>query len=156
MTRRGFTLIELLVVIAIIGLISAVVLSALSTARVRATDARRVADAQSVIQALALYRLANIAGYPATDSNLHGCNSQTCFANLTDELVPAYLPYIPMDPVEGNRSSGYRYCRVSSDEYRIIVPKKEDNTFCTVRTQETVTGSNCWATNGVPIYPYCN
>ncbi len=65
-TLRGFTLIELLVVIAIIGLLSAVVLAALTTARNNGADGRRVADLHAVQQALQLYANNNNGQYPST------------------------------------------------------------------------------------------
>ena len=55
--RRGFTLIELLVVIAIIGLLASIILADLSFARVKAEDAKRMADVRSIQTALEAYNI---------------------------------------------------------------------------------------------------
>ncbi|MBU6310621.1 prepilin-type N-terminal cleavage/methylation domain-containing protein [Patescibacteria group bacterium] len=87
---RGFTLIELLVVIAIIGILSAVVLASLNTARVKSRDARRVADLKQLQLALQLFYDANNA-YPATLS----------------ALTTAYIATVPNDPVGTAVPYGY-------------------------------------------------
>lgn len=55
MYRKGFTLIELLVVIAIIGVLSAVVLSSLNTARNKGSDAAIQADLANVRTQATIY-----------------------------------------------------------------------------------------------------
>lgn len=61
--QKGFTLIELLVVIAIIGILSAVVLVSLNSARQKSRDARRVSDVRQIMTAMELYYNDN-GGYP--------------------------------------------------------------------------------------------
>ena len=53
--RRGFTLIELLVVIAIIGLLATLAVTSLNIAMVKARDARRLADIDSIKKAMDLF-----------------------------------------------------------------------------------------------------
>ncbi len=57
MNKKAFTLIELLVVIAIIGLLAAMAVVALSNARLKARDARRVSDVRQMQTALEMYYL---------------------------------------------------------------------------------------------------
>jgi prepilin-type N-terminal cleavage/methylation domain-containing protein len=87
---RGFTLIELLVVIAIIGLLSAVVLASLNSARTKSRDARRLADLKQLQTALELYYSDNNA-YPAT---------------LAPLATAGAISVIPTDP---RTSAGYSY-----------------------------------------------
>jgi|ETNmetMinimDraft_2_1059921.scaffolds.fasta_scaffold68837_2 prepilin-type N-terminal cleavage/methylation domain-containing protein len=79
----GFTLIELLVVIAIIGILSAVVLASLNSARQKSRDAKRVADLKQLQLALELYYDDNTSTYPATLAPLE---------------TGGYIPVIAKDP----------------------------------------------------------
>ncbi|MDP2918065.1 MAG: prepilin-type N-terminal cleavage/methylation domain-containing protein, partial [bacterium] len=55
LNRKAFTLIELLVVIAIIGILAAVVMVSLNTARGKARDAQRRSDIVNISMALEMY-----------------------------------------------------------------------------------------------------
>jgi len=96
-TKSAFTLVELLVVIAIIGLLASLSVISLSTARAKARDVKRIADAKQISTALEMFF--NDAGhYPdANDWNSGSLsyNGQT------------YLSVIPTtpNPPDGNCNS---------------------------------------------------
>ena len=93
----GFTLIELLVVIAIIGVLAAVVLVSLSSARAKSRDARRISDAHQVQTALELF-FNDTGGYP--DAITPGTSTIACGTST-------YMNPVPKDP----STNTYAYSR---------------------------------------------
>lgn len=94
--KRGFTLIELLVVIAIIGMLAAVILASLSTARSKARDARRVSDIGQIQTALELFFDKN-QSYPTTSATYNPNGQAAGDVGLTLKTA-GYLPQVPDDP----------------------------------------------------------
>lgn len=101
---KGFTLIELLVVIAIIGILSAVILVSVTTARTRALDNARIASARQIQRALELYYADN-GKYPnAGGSGYFGaypylttaCGYDGAWCRLETTLA-SYIQKLPRD-----------------------------------------------------------
>ncbi len=93
-SKRGFTLIELLVVISIIGLLSSVVLAALSNARGTARDARRLSDLTQIRNALFLYANDHGGNFPGVNDD-----SSAGWLNLGPLMQPTYISKLPTDPL---------------------------------------------------------
>ncbi|MBI4653040.1 type II secretion system protein [Candidatus Kuenenbacteria bacterium] len=71
---EGFTLIELLVVIAIIALLSTIAVVSLGGARVKARDAKRVADVKQMQTALEMYFNNNNSYLPLASATITATN----------------------------------------------------------------------------------
>lgn len=95
--KSGFTLVELLVVIAIIGVLSSVVISSVSAARVKARDSQRISELRQIQYALSLYYGDN-GNYP---NCLYAEGSCTTVLNGS-----IYMRAVPRDPSGG---AGYTY-----------------------------------------------
>lgn len=86
--QSGFTLIELLVVISIIGLLSSIVLAAVSDAREKAENAHILSMIREYRNALELYYNDNDGSYPDTGGTWYclGEYSSACYPGITDNI----------------------------------------------------------------------
>lgn len=132
MQNKGFTLIELLVVISIIGILSAIVLTALTEARQRAQNTAIITQINQYLTVLEMYQLEN-GGYPYTplgdwyclgdDPDDNGCWNNNNVDESTD-LIDELKPYYEAMPIGGSVDAdpgpiqGYIYrCLVDSGSY---------------------------------------
>jgi prepilin-type N-terminal cleavage/methylation domain-containing protein len=118
-TQRGFTLIELLVVISIIGFLSTIIFTALGDARVRARDAKRVANKTQVIKALVLYQ-ANYGVWPDSGGRwdcIAPISEPVCWEGSSPminsgRLEQALSPFMSTIPDNDAKPGFYAYNRI--------------------------------------------
>lgn len=116
MRSKGFTLIELLVVIGIVAILSTIVLVAVNPARqfASARDTARRNDLYQILNAIHQYAVDNSGVYP-TQITTTFQDIGTSGSNLAPDLVPTYIPAIPLDPqTGGSATTGYVVARESN------------------------------------------
>jgi prepilin-type N-terminal cleavage/methylation domain-containing protein len=114
--NKGFTLIELLVVIGILAILLAITLIAINPARQfgQANDTKRRSDITQILNAVGQYTASNGGILPTEVSALASGAATTVdstnFPNLCGQLVPNYMPALPMDPNLPNSQAGISNC----------------------------------------------
>jgi len=151
--KTGFTLLELLIVISIVGILLLTLYPTFQKSQVRARDARRIQDLNSIKQALELYKQDN-GKYPPGNVADMSCDSSVgaggtcggpggwCPCSATDwsasgdilgALVPKYISKLPKDPI--NNDIRYYYYEVVCNE-----PGSTNPSSCTYNQDCTANG----------------
>jgi prepilin-type N-terminal cleavage/methylation domain-containing protein len=128
---KGFTLIELLVVIAIIGILAAIVLVSLNTARNKANDARIQADVNQVRTLAEMIYSASGTSY--FSDGTHGICAAGASANstlnTTDVTVGTQLTTLASDISTQNGGTAAQ-CYTSGTNYCVSAVKKSGGYVC--------------------------
>jgi len=130
----GFTLIELLIVIGIIGILAAVVLVSLNSARTKSRDAKRLADVRQIMTALELYYNDN-SGYPQTtvsdSTSVSGVTIVKPDPAFGTPTFDSYLLTWPIAPLPVDNSTGSA-CTADNNQYQYSSagPDEFSLTFC--------------------------
>jgi prepilin-type N-terminal cleavage/methylation domain-containing protein len=154
--ERGFTIVELLIVIVVIAILAAITIVAYNGIQTRARDTQRVADMNSIVKALELYKAQN-GQYPAAVGNSAGgweisSNTNGNWPFLKNLVNAGIVNSIPVDPVNtgdmatpGSKiyayyryAAGYAGCDASRGPFYVLVvrtgegsvksPSSPDNT----------------------------
>jgi len=141
--QKGFTLIELLVVIGILAILLAITLIAINPARQfgQANDTKRRSDINAILNAVGQYTASNTGNLPTELQSASSSATEidhTHFPNLCSDLVPNYIPALPMDPTLPSNQAGVSDCTSTTWDTGYQIAKDANNRI-------TVSASNAYS-----------
>ena len=142
--NKGFTLIELLVVIAIIGILSSIVLSSLTTARLKGQEAAIQSQFSGMRSQAELYYGSNNNKYTATIIGPANCD--TTASNIFGSNVDNGLGQL-IDGVKSSYSGSNPQCFASSTAWSVSATLPEGSVWCADSTGKSASTTVDSATN---------
>ncbi|MBT4941682.1 MAG: prepilin-type N-terminal cleavage/methylation domain-containing protein [Candidatus Magasanikbacteria bacterium] len=120
MNKKGFTLIELLVVVAIIGLLSTLAVVALSTAREKTRDSKRLSDLKNIQTALELHYTGSNQ-YPVAQVAVDlGAGDFACLNGDGFGAVGCATPFLEVVPSGPNAAEVYTYTSDDGTAFAVV------------------------------------
>lgn len=137
--HRGFTLIELLVVIAIIGILSAVVLASLNTARNKGADAAVKSNVQTIQTQAELYYDGHTNRYNSDGTTAQALGSCPTTGNTMFAADTTIKNAIAAALNATGTTSSKCYMSAAGDAYFVQMPLKTSGYYCVDSTGQATT-----------------
>ena len=133
LVSRGFTLIEILVVIGIIAVLAGIVLVAINPARqfAQANNSQRTSNTNAILNAIGQYIADSRGTLPSAITTTATEIKKTGGIDICGDLVPIYLPALPVDPKTGSYTNcstyttGYTVAKDANNRVTVAAPSAE-------------------------------